>query len=311
MSASYPISWYQVAWSHELRPGDVKAVKLCGRDLVVFRGENKKANALDAYCPHLGAHLAVQGKVCDNRIRCAFHGWQFDGDGKCQKLPSDGKITPKMHTRAWRVEERYGIVFVHYDPENQMRDAAFTPVPQLDGAIFGKPVGKAHQIFTRQSDVLENGVDMEHFNSVHGVPMNNARLSSAPNGNLIFHHQTVTKRLGLRFNTMMQIIYLHPGLQIIHLHSVLGRECVALSSVSPVDDKGVVAHLSVYVRQKRFLSVLTPIFTRVLAHCINSTFAEDIPIWNKKTYKEHPVLGKGDEGIPRFRAWYRNFPVAT
>ncbi len=308
-SPHYPISWYQVAWSKELAPKDIKSVTLAGRPLVVFRDEAGKAHVLDAHCPHLGAHLGVKGKVVGDQIKCAFHGWQFDGSGVCRKIPSNPKITAKMNTRSWRVVERYGIIFVHFDPEGIAVNEEFIGVPQLDSGEWGEPVGKAHEIYTRQSDVLENGVDMEHFNSVHGVPMNDARLSENDQGNLRFHHQTITRRLGIQFNTMMEIGYVIPGLQIIHLHSVLGRECITLSSVSPISPDHVVAHLTTRVRAKGF-SPWTSLLTHALSYFINSTFAQDIPIWNGKIYKNKPVLAQGDEGITRFRRWYRQFPVA-
>lgn len=307
--SAFPVSWYQVAWSKELAPKGIKSVTLCGKSLVIFRDEEGKAHALDAYCPHLGAHLGVQGKVIGNQIRCAFHGWQFDGAGTCRKIPRDPKITPNMNTKSWRVVERYGIIFVHYDPEMSAPDEEFVGVPLLDSGEWGMPVGKAHQIFTRQSDVLENGVDMEHFNSVHGVPMNGARLTENAAGNLNFQHQTITKRLGIQFNTMMEIGYIIPGLQIIHLHSVLGRECVTLSSVSPISENSVVAHLTTRVRGPANLR--TSAITYAVSYFINSTFAQDIPIWNGKIYKNKPVLAEGDEGIQRFRRWYRQFPAAS
>lgn len=56
--------------------------------MVVFRDQEGKASVLDAYCPHLGANLAVGGRVVGNCIECPFHGWQFRGDdGKCVKIP--------------------------------------------------------------------------------------------------------------------------------------------------------------------------------------------------------------------------------
>lgn len=305
-----PLSWYQVAWSKDVPVGSIKSVRLGGKDLVIFRGDNKEAAALDAYCPHLGAHLGVQGKICANRIRCAFHGWEFDGDGLCQKTPQNAKITPNMRTRSWRVMERYGIIFVLFDPENKNEHADFIGVPELDTGDFARPVGKAHDIKTRHSDVLENGVDMQHFSSVHGVPMNDPELAHAPSGDLIFRHQTVTERLGIKFNTLMEIKYLHPGLQVIHLHNVLGRECIMLSSVTPIDKGLVRAHLTTHVR-KGVLSFPTRLLTHALSYFISSTFAQDIPIWNAKTYKEQPVLAKGDEGIQQFRKWYNKFPLAN
>lgn len=63
--------------------------KYClGEQVVVFRDQEGKASVLDAYCPHLGANLAVGGRVVGNCIECPFHGWQFRGDnGKCVKIP--------------------------------------------------------------------------------------------------------------------------------------------------------------------------------------------------------------------------------
>lgn len=56
--------------------------------MAVFRGHDGKAYVVDAYCPHLGANLAVGGRVFGNCIECPFHGWQFQGDnGVCVKIP--------------------------------------------------------------------------------------------------------------------------------------------------------------------------------------------------------------------------------
>lgn len=59
-----------------------------GEQVAVFRAENGKVHVVDAYCPHLGANLAVGGRVLGDCIECPFHGWQFQGsDGKCVKVP--------------------------------------------------------------------------------------------------------------------------------------------------------------------------------------------------------------------------------
>jgi len=59
-----------------------------GKNLAVFRGEDGRAHALDAYCCHNGANLAVGGLVKGSCLECPFHGWQFRGDdGKCTHIP--------------------------------------------------------------------------------------------------------------------------------------------------------------------------------------------------------------------------------
>lgn len=59
-----------------------------GKNLAVYRGEDGRAHALDAYCCHNGANLAVGGLVKGSCLECPFHGWQFRGDdGKCMQIP--------------------------------------------------------------------------------------------------------------------------------------------------------------------------------------------------------------------------------
>ena len=54
-----PNGWFSVSCSDELAAGDVKLLRYFGEDLVLFRGEDGVAHVLDAYCPHLGAHLEI------------------------------------------------------------------------------------------------------------------------------------------------------------------------------------------------------------------------------------------------------------
>ena len=83
----FPNGWFQVAYSDEVADGDVVPLQYFGKDLVLFRGQDGVPRVLDAFCPHLGAHLGYGGRVEDNCIRCPFHAWRFDGAGKCVDVP--------------------------------------------------------------------------------------------------------------------------------------------------------------------------------------------------------------------------------
>lgn len=72
----------------EIQQTDSPCCVPAGEQVVVFRDQEGKASVLEAYCPHLGANLAVGGRVVGNCIECPFHGWQFRGDdGRCVKIP--------------------------------------------------------------------------------------------------------------------------------------------------------------------------------------------------------------------------------
>src|SRR5262245_19640076 len=78
--------WYWAVPSRAVRPGRTRAVTFFGREMVLYRGDDGRVRALDAYCPHMGAHLA-EGKVEGAMIRCLFHYWKYDEQGRCVEIP--------------------------------------------------------------------------------------------------------------------------------------------------------------------------------------------------------------------------------
>ena len=63
----YPNGWFSLLRSEELAVGGTTSVNAIGQNFAIFRDEEGKVHILDAYCAHLGANLAVGGKV--RRIR--------------------------------------------------------------------------------------------------------------------------------------------------------------------------------------------------------------------------------------------------
>ena len=108
----YPRGWFVVAFTDELPAGEVRPLKYFGQHLVLFRTEGGEAKVLDAYCPHLGAHLGQGGVVEGETLRCPFHAWRFDGSGQCTEIPYATKIPPKAKVPCWSVREVNGMVHV-------------------------------------------------------------------------------------------------------------------------------------------------------------------------------------------------------
>ena len=106
--------WQPIALVDELAgPRPVKAVRLLGQDLVLFRAPDGRLGLLDRDCPHRGADLAY-GRLEDGGLRCLFHGWLFDSQGKCLETPGEppeSRICSRVRQRAYPVREHSGIVF--------------------------------------------------------------------------------------------------------------------------------------------------------------------------------------------------------
>lgn len=119
----YPSTYYRLLASSHLPPSAVLPASLNqSHDLVVYRpakGEvNSRPVVLDAYCPHLGAHLAYGGKVVGDCIDCPFHGWRFNRDGKCTVIPYANKVPEVARTNVWPVLEVDNSIMVWYDADN-------------------------------------------------------------------------------------------------------------------------------------------------------------------------------------------------
>lgn len=111
--------WQPVALTDELnadRP--VVPVTLMGESLVLFRDNSNQLGLIERQCPHRGADLCY-GRREDNGLRCPFHGWHFDRQGRCLEQPGE-PAGSTMHQRltvsAYPVVEKNGIVFAYLGP---------------------------------------------------------------------------------------------------------------------------------------------------------------------------------------------------
>ena len=102
-----PCGWFCVAYSDELQVGEAKPLRYFGKDLVLFRTESGKAVVLDAYCPHLSAHLGhgiheeigIGRRIEGETIVCPFHAWHFNGNGECVEAPYVTQVPPRCRAR--------------------------------------------------------------------------------------------------------------------------------------------------------------------------------------------------------------------
>lgn len=106
--------WQPIALIEELdRQRPVRAVKVMGRELVLFRDSSGQLGLLDRDCPHRGADLAF-GRLEPQGLRCLFHGWLFDREGKCLDTPAEpagSQLCTRVKQRAYPVVERNGMIF--------------------------------------------------------------------------------------------------------------------------------------------------------------------------------------------------------
>ncbi|KAM6902304.1 cholesterol 7-desaturase nvd [Xenentodon cancila] len=325
----YPNGWYRVLDSHMLKNGEVKNVSVLGEQVAVFRGQDGKAYVLDAYCPHLGANLAVGGQVSGNCLECPFHGWQFRGnDGKCVKIPYVEKEPKNISVRHWHSCEinQQILIWFHCDG-----DEPHWTVPEQQEITNGQWVYRGrteHFINAHIEEIPENAADIAHLNYLHtpgiasGVDL---RYINSKTWEFMRHEwkvqwepepepnehcsQMVLKHVLTVFGWHWPLLDLHcvarqvgPGLVFLQFnHSFLGQGII-MQSVTPVEP------LLQCVSHSMFYQYNTPAVVPkfiLKAECIQ--FERDVMIWNHKKYTSKPVLVKEDSAIRKHRRWYRQF----
>jgi phenylpropionate dioxygenase-like ring-hydroxylating dioxygenase large terminal subunit len=159
--------WYWAIPSRWLRHKRARAFNFFGRELVLYRSEAGRVHALDAYCPHMGAHLA-EGKVEGEAIRCLFHYWKFNSQGRCTEIPCQDNCSFVPPIQTWQVEETYGLIWIWAGQETAQ---GLPFVPELENQSCDYLLANRFVKACHPNVMMINAIDAQHFNSVHHLPV--------------------------------------------------------------------------------------------------------------------------------------------
>ena len=140
------------------------AARLLGEDLVLWRDAGGVVHAWPDRCPHRGAKLSL-GRVEGARLECPYHGWQFEGSGRCVRVPALPAFTPPAtHCVATHsAREAFGLVWVRLGQDGP----ELPPFPAEGDARLRKLNCGPYPVETSAPRLVENFLDMAHFAFVH------------------------------------------------------------------------------------------------------------------------------------------------
>lgn len=141
-----------------------RTFQLLGQDVVAYRTEAGEAVAFIDRCPHRNVKMS-EGRLCEGRLVCQFHGWEFDTEGRCVHIPG---MTPRDDLRAPNLKkhalvEEAGLVFVRLGAGSERR-------PHVPGHIADPALAttthRTH-LGCGAIDIAENFLDPFHTPFVH------------------------------------------------------------------------------------------------------------------------------------------------
>ena len=312
-----PFGWFFIAYSDELTTGEVRPVHYFGRDLVLFRTEHGTPCLMDAYCPHLGAHLGHGGRVEGETLRCPFHGWAISTEGRCVDVPY-AKRTPSGGDRAGAVTahptvERNQIIWGWYHPRGEKPTFDVVEYPEV-GDPDWEPLTRYHWRFrSNPQEIAENGVDPAHFRYVHGmdaVPEGETTYDGVMRCSMVEGPHTAEDPDGSVRTYQSRVVTVQNG---------AGQKCTRLSGlaetllmtlVTPIDSQEGELRFAFTRRREKPGSLEEAMGVRSIENTAAGV-EDDIRIWQHKLHRVHPLLCDGDGPIPEFRRYFSNFYVET
>lgn len=164
---NYPRNcWWVAATSAEVEREPL-AVTLLEMPVVLYRKEDGSIAALDDRCPHRWAPLS-SGKVVGDNIQCGYHGFTFDPQGDCVRIPSQTQIPSRCQVKAYPVEERAPFVWIWMgDPkriDNGPPEVAQWPADPGFSSWGGETIAHGNYMLLK-----ENVLDLTHFGYVHAT----------------------------------------------------------------------------------------------------------------------------------------------
>jgi len=296
----FPMGWFSVSRSQELLVGEVQQVQAFDRELVLYRTRSGEAVLQDAFCPHLGANLGVDGRVVGESIRCPFHGWRFGKEGKCEEIPYCEDIPERARIRTWHVQEKNGEIYVWFHPENTGPQWQLPDLPELDDPKWTSPRYAEFLVPAHVQDIAENSCDPVHFQYVHRQPdVPPSQVTIEDNGRILHLHSDASKA---EIPSQLHATVYNPGFAMVRNTYGPGAEMVMYNSAQPINRHETKMRWTLTVRRE-----IEDLAGDDVMKGIIDGLSDDYPIWANKVHKRRPVFCKGDETLVLFRQWVRQF----
>lgn len=163
-------NWYVAATCEEVTDKPHRT-KMLGMDFVLYRDDQGTLNCLSDVCCHRGGALH-RGEIVGGCIACPYHGWEFNGEGQCTKIPAMGddfNIPKRARIDSYAVEERLGLIWVFIGDQ---AEADRPDIPDWFQPYLDNPDWRIARYNYEWTDcnwerLCENSLDTSHPSFVH------------------------------------------------------------------------------------------------------------------------------------------------
>ncbi|MDA0261867.1 MAG: Rieske 2Fe-2S domain-containing protein, partial [Proteobacteria bacterium] len=160
--------WQPIALSSELGERPL-ALMIMGEKLVLFRDKGGRIGLFHRNCAHRGTSLEW-GIPMARGLRCCYHGWTYDIDGRCLETPGEppqSQLRNSVVQGACPVREVDKLIFAYMGPPEELPE-----MPVWDTQTQPDSNVEAFSILfdCNWLQTHENGIDPIHGVFLHARP---------------------------------------------------------------------------------------------------------------------------------------------
>jgi len=157
--------WHPVALSREVEVGKAKPIRALGENLALYRGESGTPFIVANRCAHRLTFLHT-GWVEGDHIRCIYHGWRYDGAGRCLERPAEPNAsTAHIKIAGYPTHEYHGMIFAYFGPGEP--PAFDLPRKHVLDSSNRRNYARAERWPCNWFQMIENSLDATHVSFVH------------------------------------------------------------------------------------------------------------------------------------------------
>ena len=155
--------WYVICRKEEIEENKILLKYVFDQEIIIWK-KKERIMAWENLCIHRGSRLSL-GSINNGILKCAYHGWEYNQDAQCVKIPSqpDIKIPKKACVKSYKVIEKMNMVWINLSKE--VND--FVNIKEFNESNFNHVASGPYIMNASAPRAIENFLDVAHFPFVH------------------------------------------------------------------------------------------------------------------------------------------------
>lgn len=303
-----------------MKRGKLLGVTRFGKKLAFWRDGDGMVHCISDVCCHRGASISHGEYLPNGRVRCPFHGFEYDGEGRVRLIPANGKVAPvppNFRVKSYRVAEVADFIWVWYGEDAPNYEPSF--FDDIDDSLTYAEFWEVWNV--HYSRAIENQLDPVHLPFVHRntIGRGNRTVVDGPvvrwlNDRMFVFYVfnrvddgTPARRaneISIDEATSRAQVYLEFKFPNVWQNHIMDSMRV-VAAFAPVDDDNTVIYLRYYVRFTKIklidklIASLGNIFNKIVLHQDRRVVLTQIPKRSELVMEENLI--PGDSPIIEYR----------